>query len=262
MIDLTNNNNQITTFNHPEFGNCRGLIIDNEPFFVGKDVAGALGYSNSSNAVLNHVENDDKCTKMIKSHTQNGDVVTKTTLINESGLYSLIFASKLPQAKAFKNWVTSEVLPSIRKHGAYMNDDILEKALEEPDYLIKVLSRLKQEKQKRVKAESKIEIDRPKVVFAEAVTNNNQCILIGELSKLLAQNGHDIGQNRLFKWLRVHGYLMQNKNIPTQKAIDLKVMELREKTVNLPNGNTKITFTPMITGKGQIYFINKFKENA
>ena len=223
---------------------------------MGNDIAAALGYSSPHKAVYDH------CKGVLKWNipTDGGD--QEMSIIPESDIYRLIFKSKLPNAERFIDWVTSKVLPSIRKHGAYMNDDILEKALEEPDYLIKVLSRLKQEKQKRVKAESKIEIDRPKVVFAEAVTNSNQCILIGEFAKLLAQKGHDIGQNRLFKWLKEHGYLMQNKNIPTQKAIDLKVMELREKTVNLPNGNTKITFTPMITGKGQIYFINKFKENA
>ena len=189
-------------------------------------------------------------------------VKTQTALINESGLYSLILSSKLPAAKKFKRWVTSEVLPQIRKHGAYMTDDTLEKALTSPDFLIKLATELKEEKEQRQALEEEKKLNAPKVVFADAVSTSKTSILVGELSKILKQNGINIGQNRLFSWLRENDYLIKRKgtdwNMPTQKSMDMKLFEIKESTHLNGNGVNVTTKTPKVTGKGQQYFINKF----
>ena len=255
-------NNNIEIFKNEEFGEIRMVMVNNEPYFVGKDIASILGYSNSSKAVSTHVDDEDKILKMI-AHSQNGNMVkTQTALINESGLYSLILSSKLPNAKKFKRWVTSDVLPSIRKHGAYMTDDTLEKALTSPDFLIKLATELKKEKEQRKTLEEKVKKDKPKVVFADAVSSSKTSILVGELSKLLKQNGINIGQNRLFNWLRENDYLIKRKgtdyNMPTQKSMDMKLFEIKESTHLSCNGVNVTTKTPKVTGKGQQYFINKF----
>lgn len=254
--------NQIEIFKNDEFGEIRALEVNNEPYFVGKDVAEILGYSNSSKAVSTHVDDEDKIMEMI-AHSQNGNMVkTQTALINESGLYSLILSSKLPAAKKFKRWVTSEVLPQIRKHGAYMTDDTLEKALTSPDFLIKLATELKEEKEQRQALEEEKKLNAPKVVFADAVSTSKTSILVGELSKILKQNGINIGQNRLFSWLRENDYLIKRKgtdwNMPTQKSMDMKLFEIKESTHLNGNGVNVTTKTPKVTGKGQQYFINKF----
>ena len=196
--------NQITVFASDKFGDVRIVQIGNEPWFVGKDIATALGYGEGkslANAVANHVDVEDKgVTKMM---TPGGK--QNVTIINESGLYSLIMSSKLPQAKAFKRWVTSEILPTIRKHGAYLTDNALEEALTSPDFLIKLATQLKKEKQARLEAEKKIEEQKPKVIFADAVSASKTSILIGDLAKLIRQNGVEVGQKRLFEWLRQNG---------------------------------------------------------
>ena len=138
-----------------------------------------------------------------------------------------------------------------------MNEETLEQALTSPDFLIKLATELKKEKEARKQAEEKIEEQKPKVLFADTVSGSQTSILVGQLAKLVKQKGLDIGQNRLFKWLRDRGYLMKNKNEPTQRSMELKVMEVKERTVNNPDGSTRITRTPMVTGKGQIYFVNK-----
>ncbi len=183
------------------------------------------------------------------------------TLINESGVYSLVFSSQLPRAKEFKRWVTAEVLPSIRKHGAYMTEETLEKALTSPDFLIKVATQLKEEKEKRIAAEKQIEIDRPKVVFADAVAVADDSILIGELAKLIRQNGVEMGQNRLFSWLRDNGFLMKDgasRNLPTQRAMEMNLFKVKERVISNPDGSQLTTRTTKVTGKGQQYFINRF----
>ena len=182
---------QLFNFNGSE---VRTLLIDDEPYFVGNDVSTILGYSNYRNAVVNHVDDEDKLRTQIEYAGQKRSM----TVINESGLYSLIISSKLPQAKEFKHWVTSEVLPSIRKHGAYLTPDKIEEVLLNPDTLIKLATELKKEREGRMLAEQKIQQDRPKVVFANAVSVSDTPILIGELAKILKQNGIEIGQNRLF----------------------------------------------------------------
>ena len=250
--------NKIEIFRNEEFGTVRTLTIDGEPYFVGKDVAEILGYSNTQKAIRDHVDDEDKLTERIVLSGQNREII----IINESGLYSLILSSKLPNAKKFKHWVTAEVLPSIRKHGAYMTDSTLEQALTSPDFLIKLATELKTEKEKRQALEVQAEENKPKVLFADAVSVSNTSILVGDLAKIIKQNGVNIGANRLFAWLRDNGYLIKRKgsdyNMPTQYSMDLKLFEVKETVITHSDGHTSISKTPKVTGKGQQYFVNKF----
>ena len=249
--------NEIKVFNNAEFGELRTLEINGEPYFVGKDVATILGYSNPQKAIRDHVDEEDKTVNDL--FTVNG---TKGLLINESGLYSLILSSKLSTAKKFKRWVTSEVLPSIRKHGAYMTEQTLQQAITSPDFLIKLATELKAEQEKRKALEIQVEQDKPKVIFADAVSVSKTSILVGDLAKILKQNGIEIGANRLFKWLRENGYLISRKgsdyNSPTQHSMERGLFEVKETVVTHSDGHTSISKTPKVTGKGQQYFINKF----
>ena len=245
---------QIFNFNNNK---VRTVLINDEPFFVGKDVAEILGYAEPRSAVSKKIDNEDRA--VAKIATPSG--TQEMTVINESGVYSLIFGSKLPQAKEFKHWVTSEVLPTIRKHGAYMNEKTLEQALTSPDFLIKLATELKEEKEKRKKLETDNNALKPKALFADAVQTSNDSILIGQLAKLIKQNGYSIGQNRLFDRLRKDGFLCtkgENYNMPTQKSMNMGLMEIKERTVNNPDGSIRITKTTKITGKGQVYFVNYF----
>ena len=250
--------NDIQIFNNPEFGQIRTIDHDGEPWFVGKDVAAALGYSDVNKAIAMHVDDEDKLNdKSSSSLGQRGGWV-----INESGLYSLVLSSKLPTAKKFKRWVTSEVIPSIRKHGGYLTPDKVEELLINPDAVIKMLTAIKDEREARQAAEMQIEENRPKVLFADAVFASKQSILIGELAKLLKQNGVEIGQQRLFEWLRNKGYLIRrqgtDRNMPTQRAMELGLFEIKETTISHSDGHISINKTPKVTGKGQVYFINIF----
>lgn len=250
--------NELKVFNNAEFGSVRTLEIDGEPWFVGKDVAEILGYADTYGALKKHVDEEDK------QNCQNDSFETPRgmTVINESGLYSLVLSSNLPSAKKFKRWVTSEVLPSIRKHGAYMTEDTLEKALTSPDFLIQLATKLKdeQEKNKALKADN--DRMKPKEIFADAVATSHSSILIGDLAKLIKQNGVDIGQKRMFAWMRDNGYLIKRNgsdwNMPTQKSMEMGLLEVKESTVNNPDGSVRINQTTKVTGKGQQYFINKF----
>lgn len=235
----------------------RTVTINNEPYFVGNDVAIILGYSNYRNAVVNHVDKEDKLRTQIEYAGQNRNM----TVINESGLYSLILGSKLPTAKEFKHWVTSEVLPSIRKHGAYMTPQTIEKALLSPDTIINLATQLKEEQEQRKHLQEENEQMKPKALFADAVSTSNSSILIGQLAKILKQNGVEIGQNRLFAWMREHGYLGKrgsNRNVPTQRAVAQDLFKTKETAVTHADGHTTIQITTKVTGKGQQYFINKF----
>ena len=249
-------------FNSPEFGVIRTIEKDGEPWFVGKDVATALGYSDSFGSLKKHVDEEDKLVCQIDSAGQKRDI----TIINGSGLYSLVLSSKLPTAKKFKRWVTNEVIPSIRKHGAYMTPETLEKVLLSPDTLMQLAQNLKDEQEKRKVLETKIEQDKPKVLFADAVASAKTSILIGELAKLLKQNGVDIGQNRLFEWMRQNGYLIRRQgsdyNMPTQRSIEQGLFEIKETTVVHADGHTHINKTPKVTGKGQAYFVTLFLKEA
>lgn len=249
--------NDLKIFNNPEFGDIRTITINNEPYFVGKDVTDILGYQNGSRDINRHVDEEDRQKAMFFDGTQDKE----TIIINESGLYSLILSSKLSTAKRFKRWVTNEVLPAIRRHGAYMTEETIEKAITSPDFLIKLATNLKEEKEKRLAAERQIEADRPKVVFANAVNVSKDGMLIGMLAKLLHQNGIDIGQKRLFQWMRDNGYLMKSgadKNMPTQKARELGLFKVKERAIDNPDGSVRLTRTTLVSGKGQEYFINKF----
>ncbi|HEO4854567.1 TPA: phage antirepressor KilAC domain-containing protein [Streptococcus agalactiae] len=244
----------------------RTVTIDNEPYFVGKDVVEILGYTNSKDALKNHVDSDDK---QILQRSQNATLEIPNrglTIINESGVYNLIFAaakqSANPEikekAQKFKRWVTSEVLPTIRKHGMYATDELLDN----PDFAIATLQKLKEEREAKKLLEAQIEADRPKVLFADAVSASKSSCLIGELAKILKQNGIDIGQNKLFQWLRANGYLISRRgeswNQPTQKSMQLGLFELKKTAINHSDGHTTTNVTPKVTGKGQQYFINKF----
>lgn len=250
--------NNLNIFYNPEFGNIRVLTIKNESYFVGKDVAFLLGYSNTRDALRKHVDDEDK--DVAKCDTPSG--TQEMTVINESGLYSLILSSKLPKAKQFKHWVTGEVLPTIRKHGGYLTQEKMEEALLNPDVLIKLATQLKSEREARKQAEQLIEAQKPKVIFAEAVSASKTSILVGELAKILRGNGVPIGQRRFFQWLRENGYLIKRKgtdyNMPTQRSMELGLFEIKEGSYVNGDGVNVITKTPKITGKGQNYFINKF----
>ena len=179
----------------------------------------------------------------------------------EKDVYRLIMRSNLPDAEKFQDWVCDEVLPSIRKYGAYMTNETLEKALTSPDFLIQLATNLKEEKQKRIEAEQKIQKDAPKVLFADAVSTSQRSCLVAELAKILQQNGVNIGQNRLFTWMRENGYLCQKGqyyNQPTQKAMELGLFELKQTSITKPDGSVLVTTTTKVTGKGQIYFVEKF----
>lgn len=181
--------------------------------------------------------------------------------VNEKNLYKVIMRSDKPQAEPFQDWVCGEVLPSIRKHGAYMTNDTLGKALTSPDFLIQLATNLKEEQQKRIEAEQKIRSDAPKVLFADAVSTSRRSCLIAELAKILQQNGIKIGQNRLFEWLRKNGYLCQKGqyyNQPSQKSMELGLFEIKQTTINKPDGSVLVSTTTKVTGKGQIYFVDKF----
>lgn len=245
--------NNIQVFKNAQFGSIRAVELNGEPWLVGKDVAEILGYTNSRDALGSHVDDEDKNTVAISDGKRGNP---NQTVINESGLYSLIFGSKLSKAKEFKHWVTSEVLPSIRKHGGYIKD---QESLTEDE----LLSRALLVAQSRIaERDRQIERMRPKEIFADAVTASHNSILVGELAKVLRQNGVEIGQNRLFEWLRGNGYLIKRKgsdwNMPTQMAMELGLFEIKETVITHADGHTSINKTVKVTGKGQQYFINKF----
>lgn len=242
--------NEVQLFNFESY-EVRSLLLNNEPWFVGKDVAEALGYSKARNAIATHIDSEDKKDAPIQG-TLGG--VQEMTVINESGLYSLVLSSKLPSAKKFKRWVTSEVLPALRKTGQYQvkelsGQELMAKALIEAQSVLAA-------------KDKQIEEMKPKVVFADAVATSHTSILVGELAKILKQNGIDMGQKRLFAWLREKGYLIKRQgtdyNMPTQKAMDLGLFEIKEGSYVNGSGVNITTKTPKVTGKGQQYFINKF----
>lgn len=245
---------ELQIFKNEEFGEIRTVTIDNEPWFVGKDVAEALGYKDTADALKKHVSEDDK--RLFKP----GEMPTLKTsnygayIINESGLYALIFGSKLESAKQFKHWVTSEVLPSIRKTGGYQatapqGRDLIALAVIEAQKIID-------------KQSTQIEEMKPHAVLGEAIATAKTSILVGDMAKILNQNGVNIGAKRFFQWLREHGYLIKHKgtdwNLPTQRSMDMGLFEVKESVYIDGNGSNRIVRTPKITGKGQEYFANKF----
>jgi anti-repressor protein len=242
--------NELQVFKNQEFGSVRTLVVNDEPWFVGKDIAESLGYTATEKAIRTHIDSDDK--GVTEMDTPGGK--QKVVIINESGLYSLVLSSKLPSAKKFKRWVTSEVLPALRKTGQYQvkelsGQELMAKALIEAQSVLAAKDKV-------------IEEMKPKVVFADAVATSHTSILVGELAKILKQNGIEMGQKRLFAWLREKGYLIKRQgtdyNMPTQKAMELGLFEIKEGSYVNGSGVNITTKTPKITGKGQQYFINKF----
>lgn len=236
--------NELQLFNFEE-NEVRTLLINGEPYLVGSDVAKILGYSNPNKAIRDHVDEEDKLTERFVLSGQNREAI----VINESGVYALVFSSKLPDAKRFKRWVTSEVLPQIRKTGSYATpqltgEELMAKALIEAN---SVLAR--QSKQ--------LEEQKPKVLFADSVIASKGSILVRELAKLIKQNGYDIGEKKLYRWLREKGYICKNSTEPTQMAMNLGLFEIVVRTIERGDAQPKVTRTTKVTGKGQVYFINK-----
>lgn len=244
---------EIFTFNSNE---VKTTLINNEPYFNLKDICDILEIKNISDCKgrLNKKG-------VVTADTLTNGGIQKSNFINESNLYKVIFQSRKPQAEAFTDWVTSEVLPPIRKHGAYATSETIESIILNPDNGIKLLQALKAEQDKNKALEVENTELKPKALFADAVASSKNSILIGELSKIIKANGHDIGQRRLFSWMRDNGYLMKSGeayNQPTQKSMDLGLMEIKKSTINNPDGSIRTTTTTKITGKGQVYFVNKF----
>lgn len=244
--------NQLQVFQNNQFGEIRAVVQNGEPWFVGKDVAKILGYQNPGKAIHDHVDEEDKLNnESLSSLGQRGG-----WLINESGLYSLILSSKMPNAKKFKRWVTAEVLPSIRKTGGYIKD---QETMSDAELMAKALMVAQRQIEER---NLQIEQMKPAQIFADAVCASEQSILVGDLAKLLRQNGIDIGQKRLFQWLRDNSYLIKRKgsdwNMPTQRSMDMELFEIKETAITHSDGHVTISRTVKVTGKGQKYFINKF----
>ena len=245
--------NKISTFNNPEFGAVRTTTINDEPWFVAADVCRALDLSNPTIAT-NRLDEDERA-KFNLGRQGEG------TIINEPGLYSLVLGSRKPEAKAFKRWITHDVIPAIRKTGGYVND-----TAQFVDYYFGQLDTNQKQALAMMFDESKrmsnqLKEQAPKVLFANAVEAAHTSILIGDLAKIIKQNGTDIGQKRLFDWMRRNGYLIkdgQSKNMPTQRAMDMGLFEVKESTINNPDGSVRITRTTKVTGKSQTYFVNKF----
>ena len=251
--------NELMIFENPKFGNVRTITENSKTLFCGKDVAAALGYAKPQNAVTAH------CRCALKRgipHPQAPDKTIEMLFIPESDIYRLAAKSELPGAEEFESWIFDEVLPSIRKHGAYMTPDTLDRMITSPEFGIKLLTALKNEQDKRKKLEAQAEADRPKVLFADSVAASKSSILVGEMAKLLKQNGVHTGQNRLFETLREKGFLIKRQgtdyNMPTQKAMEMGLFEIKETVINHSDGHTSVSKTPKVTGKGQQYFVNLF----
>lgn len=257
--------NDIQIFKNDSFGAVRTTTDENgKILFCGKDVATALGYKKTADAISAH------CKGVCEIPTPSNGGVQMMKFITEGDVYRLTFGSKLPTAEKFTDWVADEILPTIRKHGAYMTEQTLEQALTSPDFLIQLATQLKEEKEKSAQLETTVnkqnellERSKPLVCFANCVKTAETSILVGELAKLLKPNGINIGQKRLFEWLRNNGYLVKSgsdKNMPTQYSMERGWFEIKETVISHSDGHTSISKTPKITGRGQIYFINKFMD--
>lgn len=246
--------NELQIFKSPEFGEIRTVTKDGQPWFVAADVCRALEHSNVTVAI-ERLDEDEKA--KLNLGLRGGD----TGCVNEAGLYALVLGSRKPEAKAFKRWITHDVIPAIRKHGGYLTPEKVEEALLNPDTIIKLATSLKEERAARLAAESQIEQDKPKVLFADSVAASKSSILVGELAKLIKQNGVNMGANRLFDWMRKNKYLCSKGdyyNVPTQRSMEMGLFEIKETVINHPDGSAHTSRTTKVTGKGQQYFINIF----
>ena len=250
--------NELQIFKSHEFGEIRTTIQNGEPWFVAADVCKALDIENNRKAT-NRLDDDEKNTVTLSDGNRGNP---NTTIVNEAGLYSLVLGSRKPEAKAFKRWITHEVLPTIRRTGGYVNsaEAFIGHYLPHADESTRTMFRAQLKAIEELNA--KIEADKPKVLFADAVSSSDTTILVGEMAKILKQNGVDIGQKRFFEWLRQNGYLIKRKgsewNMPTQRSMELGLFEIKESTHLDGNGCNITTKTPKITGKGQQYFIGEF----
>lgn len=258
----------IKIFENDRFGEVRVAGTSENPLFCLVDVCRVLEIKNSSDCKSRlkpeGVVLSDGVSKTTNQYGVTTEQKVTLTFINEQNLYKVIMRSDKPQAEPFQDWVCGEVLPSIRKHGAYMTNDTLEKALTSPDFLIQLATSLKEEQQKRIEAERKVTEAAPAVAFTNAVQSANSSCLIGELAKLIAQNGYSIGEKRLFAWMRDNGYLGKHGeryNIPNQQYVEQGLFELKKGVRSGSNGVLHTTITPKVTGKGQVYFVNKFLGN-
>jgi len=255
--------NDIQVFNSEQFGEIRTAGTAQEPIFCAADICRALGYSNGRKAISDHCDEGD----VTKRDTPTSSGVQSMTFVNESGMYSLIFGSKLESAKQFKKWVTSDVLPSIRKHGMYATEATVESMLNDPENAILMLQAYQRERKERLAAQQQVEKleaqaieDKPKIIYADAVKGSTSSCLIGELAKMIAQNGYPIGEKRLFQWLRDNHYLCsygERFNQPYQQYIEQGLFTMKQNVFSV-DGEMRTRNTTKVTGKGQIYFINKF----
>ena len=247
----------IIPFSSPEFGQLRTIEQGGRVLFCGRDAAVALGYVNTKDALAKHCKG---VAKRYPLQTPGG--VQQARFITEGDLYRLIAGSRLPAAVRFESWVFDEVLPSIRRRGGYLTPEAAERALTDPDFIIRLATELKDERARRVELEAQAEADRPKVLFADSVSASHSTVLVGELAKILRDNGVMIGQNRLFEVLRRRGYLIaregSDRNAPTQRAMELGLFQVKETVVCHSDGHTTVNRTPKVTGKGQQYFIERF----
>lgn len=263
--------NEMKVFSNEEFGTIRTIIIEDEPYFVGKEVAERLGYSNTRDAINKHVDEEDKT--ILRSQNTTLEIPNRgMTVINESGLYSLILSSKLPTAKKFKRWIISEVLPAIRKHGGYLTPQKIEEVLLNPDTIIALAQNLKAEQEKNKVLTEKVEqqqeqlqLQQPAVEFTEQIKCAENSTTIGTLAKIMSKKGINIGRNQLFEWLRNSGYLIKQKgrdyNKPKQPMIVYGYMEVKTSThEDERSGKIYYNNTPLVTGKGIIYLIKKYRE--
>ena len=251
--------NGLAIFENSEFGKIRTIEENGNVLFCGSDVAKVLGYRRPNDALSLH------CRYTVKHsipHPQNPDKRIEMTFVPEGDVYRLIVHSKLPSAERFEKWVFDEVIPSIRKHGAYMTPEKIEEVLLNPDTIIRLAQEIKAEQEARRKLEAEAEVNRPKALFADSVSSSSDTILVREMAKILRQNGVKVGQNRLYQWLRENGYLIRQRgddyNMPTQYSLEHELMTVKESTFTPADGEPKIWRTAKITGKGQLYFVNKF----
>lgn len=246
----------LEVFNY-ENSSVRVVMINKEPWFVVRDVIGHLGLGNVTEAMRRLDEDEFSSTEVTDSLGR----AQETYVVNEPGLYNLILGSRKQEAKRFKRWVTHEVLPSIRNHGMYATPQAIEAMLQDPDTMIQTLQALKAEREQRQALERQVELDKPRVLFSQAVESSEDSILIGDLAKILRQNGIDVGQNRLFQWMRNNGYLIKSgasRNMPTQYSMERGWFEVQQRVIQVPNGEPKVRTTTKVTGKGQLYFVNRF----
>lgn len=258
--------NEIKVFENQQFGQVRSIVKDGEPWFVASDVCKVLGHTNTTVA-LQMLDEDERGKQSLGQVSANGVVQNReTNIINEPGLYQLVIRSNVPGAKLFKRWITHEVIPAIRKHGGYLTPEKVEEVLLNPDTIIQLATQLKESHEKVKALEAQRAIDAPKVLFAQCVAASESDILIGQLAKILKQNGVDMGQNRLFEILRRDGYLISQKggnwNMPTQRSMEQGLMRIKETAVSHSDGHVTVSKTPKITGKGQIYFVQKYCAGA